>query len=711
MGGSAVSHGSLQVVFMANRSSFLQLFDNERIGAAYAGITEEHRDLRAALLVVLDVLKQVAKESMSAAFARQDLLLMREYFRSRKAATLATCAGDRFGFFHVCDRLGLNHAEEALFFLAVCSRVLDIPVSVWNALKELRGTDGQNPEGALWLYRRVSELLEETETSVREEIFSLLLSAEQPRGAFGLRRALVSVMRSGQLGNTAEYVSQRFCRRVITGDGSLRELILWQDLLCQLETMAKAKQADWTLCLRGERGSGKTLLTAHLGRALGRNLMILEGERLADYKKETAVYFRLTESREWFFEWLVQVRLSGDLVVLRQIEDADRRLIRSFIPGLLVVLDDMAPVVAESPNRQNLYWKDTVQYELRYPDAVKKTQLWDAFLREYSHDADLNPMTLAGKYVLNAGGIRDALFAADAHARGLSKNALDMDDLIWAIRQSQAGGLAKFAQPVTCVFEWDDLVVEESVKTQMRYVCAQIQYKYKVGSEWGFFKKMPYGRGVSALFYGPPGTGKTMAAQIMAKELGYDLFRVDLSQMVSKYIGETEKNITDLFERARHMNVILFFDEADALFSKRLEVRDSHDRSANTEVAHLLQQMEAYEGILLLATNMKDNIDDAFKRRIKFMINFSLPSAEIRQKLWRSILPEETPRDPGLDLDFFAQRFELSGSQIKDVMLHAAFIAAQQQTVLSNEHIKEALIMNYQKAGKILTKSDFGYLE
>ena len=348
--------------------------------------------------------------------------------------------------------------------------------------------------------------------------------------------------------------------------------------------------------------------------------------------------------------------------------------------------------------------------EIPYPDTYGKSKLWDAFLQEYSYDKQLDTVVLASKYVLNAGGIREALFAADAHARGLSKEELGMEDLQWAIRQSQSGGLGQFAHPISCIFDWEDLVVEEQVKKQMRYVCAQIQYKYKVGSEWGFFEKMPYGRGVSALFYGPPGTGKTMAAQVMARELGYDLYRVDLSQMVSKYIGETEKNISQLFERARHMNVILFFDEADALFSKRSEVKDAHDRNANTEVAHLLQQMEAYEGIILLATNLKDNMDDAFKRRIKFMINFSFPSAEIRKKLWRSILPVKMPYDEKLDLDFFAERFELSGSQIKDVMLSAAFIAAEQNTVLSNEQVKEALCMNYQKYGKMLTKNDFGYL-
>jgi SpoVK/Ycf46/Vps4 family AAA+-type ATPase len=180
--------------------------------------------------------------------------------------------------------------------------------------------------------------------------------------------------------------------------------------------------------------------------------------------------------------------------------------------------------------------------------------------------------------------------------------------------------------------------------------------------------------------------------------------------MVSKYIGETEKNISRLFEKARHMNVVLFFDEADAFFSKRSEVKDSHDRNANAEVAHLLQEMESYEGITILATNMKDNMDDAFKRRIKLMVKFSFPPVETRRQLWHSLLPEKTPRQANLALDFFAEKFELSGSQIKDILLMAAFMAADSGCILGNEQIKEALRLNYQKYGKLLTEHDFDYL-
>lgn len=201
-----------------------------------------------------------------------------------------------------------------------------------------------------------------------------------------------------------------------------------------------------------------------------------------------------------------------------------------------------------------------------------------------------------------------------------------------------------------------------------------------------------------------------MAVQVMANELGLDLYRVDLSQMVSKYIGETEKNISELFKKAKNLNALLFFDEADSLFAKRLEVKDAHDRNANAETAHLLQKLEDYEGIAILATNYVNNIDDAFKRRIKFMVNFSFPTPEVRLELWHTILPKQVPFEEEIDFEYYAEHFELSGSSIKEVLTNASFIAASQGEKLANRHIIEAIKLNFAKYGKVLTDNDFGYL-
>lgn len=351
-----------------------------------------------------------------------------------------------------------------------------------------------------------------------------------------------------------------------------------------------------------------------------------------------------------------------------------------------------------------------VNIEFPAPSASEKAILWKELLKIYPGDETVNPVLNGNKYVLNTGELKQVLETAGLSAESLGRPRFCQKDVEDALKVHSRGTLGSLAVLVPSVFSWEDLVVSQEVKEGLLHICNQVKYRNVVGDQWGFYKKTPYGRGISALLYGPPGTGKTMAVQVVAGELGMDLYRVDMSQMVSKYIGETEKNITSLFDKARHMNVILFFDEADAFFSQRSQVKDANDRNANGEVAHLLQKMEEYQGVILLATNMKEQIDDAFKRRIRFMIDFRFPDGKTRRELWRKILPEAAPREEDLDLDFFAEEFELSGSQIKEVLQNAAFMAAAKGRAIGNDHIKEAMKLNYAKYGKVLTKEDFGYL-
>lgn len=251
-------------------------------------------------------------------------------------------------------------------------------------------------------------------------------------------------------------------------------------------------------------------------------------------------------------------------------------------------------------------------------------------------------------------------------------------------------------------YTWEDLILEDSEKKLLHDICDQVKYRRVVREEWGFGKKNPYGSGVSAIFYGAPGTGKTMAAQVLARELGLELYKVDLSQLVSKYIGETEKNLSALFDKARDTDAVLFFDEADSLFAKRSEVGNSNDRYANMETGFLLQKLEEYEGVTVLATNFVNNIDEAFKRRIKFLVRFTFPSADVRLKLWKSMLPMETPMEEPLDFEALAEKYELSGSSIKEVLTNAAFLAAGQGRGLHNQAIRSALQTHLSKFGRNL---------
>ena len=244
-----------------------------------------------------------------------------------------------------------------------------------------------------------------------------------------------------------------------------------------------------------------------------------------------------------------------------------------------------------------------------------------------------------------------------------------------ACRDSVRPRLDSLAQRLEPKATWNDLVLPDEQMRQMRQIAGQVRDRHRVYDEWGFARTMNRGFGISALFAGESGTGKTMAAEVIANDLQLNLYRIDLSAVVSKYIGETEKNLRKLFDAAERGGAILFFDEADALFGKRSEVKDSHDRYANIEINYLLQRMEAFSGLAILATNMKGALDNAFSRRLRFIVNLPFPGVKERKQIWQKALPPETPSQ---DLDFERlARLNLSGGNIHSIALNAAFIAAQ----------------------------------
>ena len=242
---------------------------------------------------------------------------------------------------------------------------------------------------------------------------------------------------------------------------------------------------------------------------------------------------------------------------------------------------------------------------------------------------------------------------------------------------------------------------------QLVEICNYVKYYHTIYSGWGFGNKLARGKGLDVLFAGPSGTGKTMAAEIMANELGLDLYKIDLSAIVSKYIGETEKNLDRIFREGQTANAILFFDEADALFGKRSEVRDSHDRYANIEIAYLLQKMEEYDGVVILATNLRKNMDEAFARRMHFAVEFPIPEEADRYRIWQGVFPNEAPLADNTDLAFMARQFKITGGNIRNIGLSAAFLAAQDGGSITMENLIWATKREYQKMGKLCTEGDF----
>lgn len=242
-------------------------------------------------------------------------------------------------------------------------------------------------------------------------------------------------------------------------------------------------------------------------------------------------------------------------------------------------------------------------------------------------------------------------------------------------------------------------------------VCAMLKKRDKVMREWGFADKYSYGNGSSMLFYGAPGTGKTMAAQAVAGELGMPLYRVDLSQLISKYIGETQKNIGKIFEQAGQLKGILLFDEADALFAKRNEVNDAQDKYSNAETAYLLQRIEEWDGICILATNLLQNFDEAFRRRITYMINFPMPDESVREQLWQKVFPPQALTAEDIDAGILAQSFELSGAAIRNAALQGAYLAAVEESEIGMRHILSGIANEFRKLNKSMKPEQKALLE
>ncbi len=349
--------------------------------------------------------------------------------------------------------------------------------------------------------------------------------------------------------------------------------------------------------------------------------------------------------------------------------------------------------------------------ELHSPDFGDRLRLWQAsFDRDTAANLGDALQVIASKFQLTGGQIRDAAATARNLARWRDPYAAQVSerDLHAACRLHSNRKLATLAQRVSCRYQWHELVLPGDRQQQLRDICNWLKHRALVYGEWGFARKLSLGKGLNALFAGPSGTGKTMAAEIIAGELALELYKIDLSSVVSKYIGETEKNLARIFAEAETSNAILFFDEADALFGKRSEVRDAHDRYANIEISYLLQRMEEYEGVVILATNLRKNMDDAFVRRMHITVEFPFPNASDRERIWRGVWPAQTPRSDELDLDFMAQRFELAGGNIRNIALAAAFLAAEDGTALTMEHLMRATRREYQKMGKVIGEREFG---
>mgnify|MGYP003444439452 CR=1 FL=1 len=339
--------------------------------------------------------------------------------------------------------------------------------------------------------------------------------------------------------------------------------------------------------------------------------------------------------------------------------------------------------------------------EVRRADFMDQLRAWRAVAPERITESELHE--LISLHPLPLAVISRAWRMAQGLAATSQEVSPRIEHLRRACRSQCARPASALALRVELKHDWNDLVLPTAQLEQLHELCSHARYASAVYGAWCFERKLSLGKGLNALFSGPPGTGKTLAAEVIAADLGLDLLKIDLSQIVSKYIGETEKNLRQLFDQARGAHAILLFDEADALLGKRSEVKDAPDRYANTEPAYLLQKMEEYDGITILSTNLRQNIDDAFTRRMRFIVEFPFPDNEERLRIWERVWPQELPLDADADLPSFARQFRLSGGAIRNIALSAAFLAAAQGRPVATSHLMHATRRELQKMGRLIS--------
>ena len=435
------------------------------------------------------------------------------------------------------------------------------------------------------------------------------------------------------------------------------------------------------LQLLGAATPEKRWVAGAVAERLGFRLHLMPAHVIPGGANEREVLMRL---------WEREAVLGGSVLLIEADElsasDGERMShLRDFLEGT------RAAVILATRERLTLPHRESMTLEVRRPTTVEQRDLWVAALGERAEALNGQIDGLAAQFDLGAGAIesasRQAFALADAEGLGAR---------LWAACRGQARPrLSDLAQPIPPSAAWEDLVLPELQTQMLREVTLHVRERLTVYERWGFAARSSRGLGVTALFAGPSGTGKTMAAEVLAAELDLDLYRIDLSRVVSKYIGETEKNLSRIFDAAEEGGAILLFDEADALFGKRSEVKDSHDRYANIEVSYLLQRMEAYRGLAILTTNLKSSLDDAFLRRLRFVITFPFPSVIQRAHIWRRIFPVEAPTR-GLDVDKLA-RLNVAGGNIRNIALGAAFLAAGDGEAVGMEHVLRAARSEYAK--------------
>ena len=484
--------------------------------------------------------------------------------------------------------------------------------------------------------------------------------------------------------------------KVFTGEDVLEDTFVGNAVQEQLEHILKDKSK---ICVQieGNAGCGKKFLLKKACKATNTNMLFVDASKITSKKHEDALTYGKLILREGLLLdcGLCFYKVNNEIleeVIRYYIKPALEQGVRVVLcttldTELIAMLDEHVEKVSIAPYGRN-----------------ERIALWEGFTKDLGIYEKVDCMTAGSKFKLSAKEIKKAAtriakIETMEHIRESEISQICEDVLM----NPTCGSIKRIHVQYTL----DDLKLWPEQKHILSNICSHVWHRHKVYDEWNMDSRYAYGKNVSALFYGPPGTGKTMAVHVLANMLNLPLYRIDLSQVVDKYIGETEKRLEEIFDSAEKNNTVLFFDEADSIFGKRSEVNEAKDKYANTEVSYILQRIEQYDGIVILATNYRKNIDEAFMRRIRYVVEFSLPDKELRKELWQTSFSKEIPTE-GLDFDYLAEQFEVAGGAIKNIVLNAAFLAASENRPVGMIDVLRSVRNENVKIGKVMLSKDFG---
>jgi AAA+ superfamily predicted ATPase len=456
---------------------------------------------------------------------------------------------------------------------------------------------------------------------------------------------------------------------------------------------------DVRMVFVGPHGAGKRAIAAALAHELSLRLLAIDVRAFAS-AAELAEGLARAHRASRPLRALLYIHGASELASL---EPQKARALTETLAnsGMWFVLSLTAPLP-----QMHVSALSALRISLTFPSLPERLAAWlDALRRNQVPAQPGDVQFVSAQFRLSAAQIEQAVVDVRVRLAAEERTQCCLEDLSAAARASCGDELVQLSQRISPKTGFAGLVTSAEVTAQLREICDRIATRDRVRHQWPVDSVHVRDAGLSVLFAGPSGTGKTLAAEALAHELGLDLFRIDLSAVVSKYIGETEKNLNRLFAAAEYANAVLFFDEADALFGKRSEVKNAHDRYANLEVAYLLQKMEQFEGVAILATNLRQNLDGAFARRLAFCVNFAFPEESERARLWEALWPVHATQAEDVDLAWFAREFALSGGNIRNAIVAAAHLAAAEDTTITHDHLLHATRREYQKLGKNLSVS------